>query len=116
MSDIFTETLLEKWEKNDFMAFALMYAAYADNNLRYEEYDAIESIVGQKAAQFAKKLMEKLNKSERTQMLLRFKPKFFKTDEEVEELLTEMKKIFMADGRFCIMEESALNFLSQVLK
>ena len=46
MSDFIIEALLEKWDDVDFKAFALTYAGYADNNLRYEEYDAIIDVVG----------------------------------------------------------------------
>jgi hypothetical protein len=116
MSDFIIEALLEKWDDVDFKAFALTYAGYADNNLRYEEYDAIIDVVGEKKAQFAKKLMEKLNKTQRTELLLRFRPKFFPTNVEVDKLLADMKQIFLADGRFCIMEQSALAFLEQVMK
>lgn len=116
MSDFIIEALLEKWDEIDFKAFVLMYAGYADNNLRYEEYDAILDVVGEKKAQFARKLMEKLNKTQRTEMLLRLKPKFFPTNVEVDKILADMKKIFLADGRFCIMEQSALAFLEDVMK
>ena len=116
MADYIIDALLEKWDAQDFKAFALMYAGYADNNLRYEEYDAIIDVVGDKKAQFARKLIEKLNKAQRTEMLLRFKPKFFPTEVEVDKILSDMKQIFLADGRFCIMEQSALAFLEQVMK
>jgi len=116
MADYIIEALLEKWDDVDFRAYALMYAAFADNNLRYEEFDAIVDAVGLKKATFARQLMDKLNKSQRTELLLRFKSKFFPTEVELEKVLGEMKKIFLADGRFCIMEQSALAFLEESMK
>mgnify|MGYP003661615739 CR=1 FL=1 len=38
--------LLPTWDKENFLAYAMMYAAYADNQLRDEEYEAIKDKVG----------------------------------------------------------------------
>ncbi len=115
MADKISALLLEKWDSKDFEAYVLMYAAYADNQLKDEEFQAIVDHVGNEKAEFSKKLIEKLNKTERTEMLLRFKPKFFATEAEAAKILDEMQEIFEADGRFCIMEQSALLFLRSVM-
>lgn len=113
--DINPDNLLEMWTDEQFMAYALTYAAYADNQLRPEEYEAICEQVGTENAERANRLILKLNKTERTELLLRFKDRFFKDEGALEDMLGRMQEIFEADGRFCILEKSSVTFLRNVL-
>lgn len=104
------------WSENDFLAYVLMYAAYADKKLAYEEYMAISDIVGSQQAKKAKDLIERLDSEQQDALLLRCKDRFLKTEAELTALFEKIQRIFDADGRFCILEKSAKMYLEKILR
>ena len=106
---------IDLWSYEDFLAFILMYAAYADMELLEEELDLIEQQVGTERMKTAKKVMDKLNDNERIDLILSFREKYFPTKEDHEKLFADMKTIFLADGNYNQLEKMVLMYLKKIL-
>ncbi|MCB0481950.1 MAG: TerB family tellurite resistance protein [Flavobacteriales bacterium] len=106
---------IDLWSYEDFLAFALMYAALADNELVEDEVDLIVKRVGVEREEMARKIMEKLSDSERIDLILSFREKYFPTKADHEKLFNDMKEIFMADGKYNQLEQFIMMYLRRIL-
>lgn len=106
---------VDLWEYQDFLAFVLMYAAYADMEVVQDEIDAIESRVGHDKFVQARKIMDKLNDVERLDLILSFREKYFPSEDDHEKLYADMKEIFLADGKYNQLEHTVLRYLKRIL-
>lgn len=106
---------IDLWEYQDFLAFVLIYAAYADMEVVEEEIDAIERRVGHEKFVQARRIMDKLNDSERIDLILSFREKYFPTKEDHDKLYSDMKEIFLADGNYNQLEKAILMYLKHIL-
>ncbi|MBD81212.1 MAG: hypothetical protein CL840_20000 [Crocinitomicaceae bacterium] len=106
---------IDNWSYEDFLSFILVYAAYADTEVRQEEIEAIEERVDHAHFLNAKRVIEKLNDSERIDLILSFREKYFPTPEEHQKLFDDMKSIFLADGKFNQLEQIVLMYLRRIL-
>lgn len=106
---------IDLWSYEDFLAFVLMYAAYADNELVQDEIDAMVEKVGKDREENAKKIMDKLSDSERIDLILSFREKFFPTKEDHEKLFADMKTVFLADGKYNQLEQFIMMYLKRIL-
>ena len=106
---------VDLWSYEDFLAFVLMYAAYADLEVLEEETDLIEQQVGHERTVLAKKIMDKLNDNERIDLIISFREKYFPTDEDHAKLFEDMKRIFLADGNYNQLEKAIMMYLKRLL-
>lgn len=106
---------IDLWSYEDFLAFVLMYAAYADMELLDEEVELMEERVGHERTVMAKRIMDKLNDNERISVILSFRDKFFPTKEDHDKLFADMKSIFLADGNYNQLEKVVLMYLKKIL-
>ena len=106
---------IDLWSYEEFLAFVLMYAAYADNEFVEEELDEIIKRVGFEKEEQARKIINKLSDSERIDLILSFREKYFPTEADHEKLYDDMKSIFQADGRYNQLEKAVLMYLKRIL-
>ena len=103
------------WNQNEFLAFALLYAAHVDIDFSEEEQEKIKSLVDEET--YNKLYAEFMNMSDYKSLetILSYKGLYFPTADRKSELLHQMKQLFEADGDFSIMEKELLQFLEKLM-
>lgn len=96
------------WIYDDFLAFALLYAANVDIDVAAKERNLIIEKVGREKYARAAKCFNQCNDYERLQTILSLKERFFPNEEEKEKVLRNIKEMFLADGKFEQIEKSLL--------
>lgn len=104
------------WNREEFEAYLLFYAANADFIETEEERALIHSKVSQKAYIKMQAEFEKDTDYERIQKIIATAERFELTKEEVDTLFNEISQLFEADGKIDILERSVFIGLKRVLK
>jgi len=116
LPDLKTKPMNElQWNYSEFLTFLLIHAGYADLELTQDERDLIENRFG---AETFKKILaeyEVLGEYERLKEILKYKGVYFPTAERKMEILSEMKKVFDADGLYSKLEVNLMDFLNHML-
>jgi len=103
------------WNQNEFLAFALLYAAHVDIDFSEEEQEQIRSLVdGDTYDKLYAQFIE-MSDYKALEIILSYKGLYYPTHDRKNELLARMKKLFMADGDFSIMEKELLLFLEKLM-
>jgi len=103
------------WSYNDFLTFMLIYAASADLMIRDEEKEFINEKIGAGRLEALLEFFDANSDYENLQIIMSFKDKYYPTDEKKEQLLEDMKGVFMADNSSGILEENQLMMIRKVL-
>ncbi len=103
------------WNQNEFLAFSLLYAAHVDIDFSEEEKEQIKTLVDEDT--YNKLYAEFMNMSDykSLEIILSYKGLYFPTSDRKNELLSQMKTLFEADGDFSIMEKELLLFLEKLM-
>ncbi|MBC8342930.1 MAG: hypothetical protein ISR55_02335 [Bacteroidetes bacterium] len=104
MADINTTN----WTYDDFLAFALLYAANADIDIANKEKMLIIEKVGREKYALASQSFNKCNDYERLQLILSLKQRFYPNEEDKEKVIRNVKEMFLADGKFEHIEKNLL--------
>ncbi|MBT3302331.1 MAG: hypothetical protein HOD63_08530 [Bacteroidetes bacterium] len=96
------------WTYEDFLAFAMLYAANVDIDVASREKKLIIDKVGRDKYALASKCFNSCNDYERLQTILSLKSRFYPNEEEKEKVLRNIKELFLADGKFEQIEKSLL--------
>lgn len=104
-----------KWNFNEFSAFLLIYAAYADNVCTPEEEEMILSKVNQQTYQLIEAEFKSLNDDEVLNIIMTYKGLYFPTSERKNELLAMLKKEFFSDGEYSQIEQSLMIALKRIM-
>lgn len=103
------------WTSDEFMAFMMIYAAYADNFFATEEKDLIIEKVGQKVFEEVHDYYQSLSDMDRIMDIASFRDKYIDTPEKKQMVLDEMEKIFKSDGEFARVEQEVLKSMAAIL-
>ena len=104
-----------KWNFQEFCAFLLIYAASADMELKEEEFEFIYEKVGREDFKSIYQTFDKLTDYERIQIILTYKGLYFPNMERKRELLHLIKKQFLSDHEFSIMEQNLFRLLNKLM-
>lgn len=104
------------WSKNDLKAYLLLFAANADFVETKDEKQFIKSKAGKDEYRHIHDEFEEDTDYERIQKIQKFVEKEDYSDEQIEDLLSEMKELFKSDGEYKGAERSIYYGLKKVLK
>ena len=104
-----------KWNFKEFSAFLMLYAASADLKVTTDEKDAIMEKVNEETFEKIWKEYNSMSDINKINTILSYKGLYFPTADRTNELLDLMKKEFMADGEFSLLEKNLMRILKKLL-
>jgi len=103
------------WNKEDYQAFALIYAANVDSEVLEPEEEAIVEMVGKERADRIQRVSKTLSDFETLQVLEGERHRFYPGAEGKEQLLNEVKVLFKSDGKYSQLEQVIAHNLKRLL-
>ncbi len=103
------------WNYEEFCAYVLIYASYADLEFSKEEKDLIIKSVGQERFEKLEATYLEHGDYERLQIIMDHKGVYYPTADRKQELIEKISQLFNADGEFSRPEKTLLLFLQKLL-
>lgn len=100
---------------NEFLGLLLIYVAHVDMDFSQEEKNLIKQKIGNQAMEKVLKDFENMSDFQAFQTILSYKGAYFPIAEQKEEILENMKKLFLADEDFSTLEKETYHFLEKML-
>jgi hypothetical protein len=94
------------WDKEQFLTFVLLYAAFADLNIKEEEEDYISNKVGIDEYNDVKKVFMSHTDIERAQMIASYSQDEDFDREYAQMIKNELEDLFLSDGSYTQWEKS----------
>lgn len=104
-----------KWNFQEFSAFLMLYAANADLEVTEDEKDAILKKVDQATFDRINEEYIHLSDKEKIDLIMSYKGVHFPTAERTNELLDIMKKEFLADGTYSLLERNLMMIMKKLM-
>lgn len=108
-----TET---NWSQNEFKTYLFLYAANADYIVTETEKDIIKELIDAKHYHTLYVELNNDNDYQSIQKILYNLKKFDYSENDTENLLTEIKELFLSDGEFNHLEKIMLKNLEKIFK
>jgi len=110
------DTTETNWSQNEFKTYLFLYAANADYIVTETEEDIIKELVDIK--HYHKLYAELKNDSDfqSIQKVIFNLKKFNYSKDDIENLLLELKELFLSDGKFNHLEKIMLKNLEKIFK
>ena len=105
-----------KWSEHAFKAYLCLYAAESNFEIHFEEKKLIDSKFNPETIDKIKKETGDLNDFQRSQIITNYIKSKSYTEKQLDELLSEIKEIYFADGNFDQYEQSIYNMLNKIMK
>ena len=105
----------DKWDKEDYLAFILLYLAESDGNLEAEELKYIADHLGKEHLDHIRKPATKCNDYQCLEIMQNLRPRFYPGEEGIDTLKMEMKALFLVDGRFSQFENQFVQLIAKQL-
>lgn len=100
----------------EYLAFLMLFAAYADQNLSKEEILDIIDHIGKAEYVKMKELILSMNDQQRIDLILEHKKEFLVSADKVDQALADIKEVFLSDQIFTQVEKFHYHFLSNFLR
>ena len=104
------------WTKNDLSAYLLLYCAHADFIETSEELEMVKSKVNRNEYERIHREFEADNDFQSIQKIQHTVHRLDLSNEQLEEMVAEMKDLFFADGHFEAAEQAVFVGLRHILK
>lgn len=104
------------WTPNEFHAYLMFYVAEADHTLEQEEKEIIMKKVDFDHYQKIKKEFQNDNDFQCIQKIMKYKEKYYNTENGSKELLNEIKSVFLSDGNYDTLEQNMYIYIKQLFK
>jgi hypothetical protein len=104
------------WTKNELVAYILLYAANSDFSESNNERNIIISKVDMDEFQKIHEEFDNDNDYQSIQKIISGIEAHHYSKDEISELLSDLKKMFFADGEFDIYEQNMFLFFKKILK
>jgi len=104
-----------KWNFQEFSAFLMLYAASADLKVTSDEKEAILEKVNEETYEEICKEYHSMSDINKIDLILSYKGLYFPTAARTNELLDLMKKEFLADGEYSLLEQNLMRVLKKLL-
>lgn len=104
-----------KWNHSEFSAFLLLYGAFADMEMTKEEEAMIRSKVNDETYNKIKEEFDSTNDYQQVEIIMAYKGLYFPTVDRRNELLDMIKKEFLADGDYSLMEHNLMGLLQKLM-
>ena len=104
------------WTDNEFRAYLFLYAA--DSNFEYnaEEKSFIESKFDTEILKNIKEQTDDLNDYQRSQIITEYIKISNYNQDELDDMLRQVKEVFQIDGKFDQYEKSIFKMLKKIMK
>ena len=99
--------IYKTWTYEDFIAFALYYAAMSDFIFTDEEKELVLKHTNDDSFKEISHFYKNNSDYENAQVIIYFKDNFLKTDEDKLNLKAAVKEMFDSDGEYNILEKTA---------
>lgn len=106
---------VNKYSRDQFLAFVLLYAAHIDIEFSPEEKNMIKERVSPEDFDEVYGDFNDMSDYEALQSIMNHKNQFFASDEDKERLFTEIKTLFFADGKYAVQEKTLYHFLKKLI-
>jgi uncharacterized tellurite resistance protein B-like protein len=100
---------------DQFNAFLLIHASYADLDFSESEKTSILKLVDEDTFKKVNHLYDSLGDYQRLDMIVTYRPKHYPTPESKKELMKLITKQFTADGEISKLESTLYQFLIRLL-
>lgn len=108
-------TLETNWTRAEFKAYLLTYAAKADYIETREEKAIIKKLVSKDDYRKIHREIDGDNDYQSLQKIMHNLEKFNYSKEELDILIEDIKKLFMSDGKYDVLEQNMLFSLKRLL-
>lgn len=105
----------QPWTKEEFHTYLLIYSMNADYSESQNELDIIKNRVGETTYSKMHSVFEKDNDYQSIQKVQKAIDDLNYSKEEVTNLFTEIKELFLSDGKFDILEQNLMLGLKKIL-
>ena len=104
------------WTENEFRAYLFLYAA--DSNFEYHaaEKSFIESKFDSEILKKIKEQTDDLNDYQRSQIITEYIKINDYSQEQLDDMLKQLKEVYQVDGKFDQYEQSIFNMLTKIMK
>jgi hypothetical protein len=103
------------WTKEELVAYVLLYTANSDLNIENHEKNVIISKVDMKTFSKVHEEFDKDNDYQSLQKIIKGLEAHNYSKNDLEGLFVDIKKLFLSDGSFDVMEQSMLAYLKKIL-
>lgn len=107
---------MKKLSHEEYLAFLLLYAAYADLELNRDEVEHILDCIDKEVFIDTKRYFLSLNDKARLDTLLAQKKQYLATQNMVDITLNEIRNLFICDHKMLPIEQFYYNFLKKELQ
>ena len=107
---------IKTWTKEEFELYLLIYASQANFFESEQELDFIESKFKKENIHRIHKQVKELNDYYRCQIIIDFIKSNDYSQNELDNILLQIKEIFNSDGAFDMLEQQSLYMLEKLLK
>jgi len=104
-----------KWNHSEFCAFLLLYGAFADMEMTKEEEAMIRAKVNDETFTTIKEEYDATTDDQKVEIILAYKGLYYPTIDRRNELLDMIKKEFLADGDYSLMEHNLMGLLQKLM-
>ena len=106
----------EKWSRKELKAYLLLYAAHSDFIETEDEKKLIISKVDKATYKRIHKEFDSDNDFERIEKITDGLSAHDYTSEELEQLMADMKEVFLADGEYDTLERNLMMIMEHIMK
>ncbi len=110
------EDLQTQWTKKEFEAYVLLYCSYADLKETAEETHYIEEKIKHLDVERIRHEFEQDNDFQSNQKIQSTLRRFKYSEQELSNLLTEIKELFLADGVYHMLERNMSTVFDRLIK
>ena len=104
------------WSKDEFLAYLLIYAAQANQIETKEEKEFIESRFDLKMLKKIYKEINNDNDYQRIQKVMVYTYQENYLNQDLDNLLREIKELLLCDGKFDATEQALYHYLKKIFK
>lgn len=101
--------------KEEFVIFVMLYAANIDGQVHKKEEALIRELFDAKLFDKVREKFDKYSDYESLEIIQSCKDYYYPTKEDLQLLLEDIKKMFLADDKFSNLEQASLNILEKIL-
>ena len=101
------------WSDEEFKAYLCLYAAESNFEIHAEEKRLIDSKFSLETIEKIKEETDDLNDYQRSQIITGYIKEKTTFQEQLEDMLSDIKEVYFADGKFDQYEQSIYNMLKK---
>lgn len=109
-------TNYKKWTEKEFKTYLCLYAAYSNFEYNEDEKKLIESKFDSKTIEKVKSETDDLNDRQRSSIINDYIKLNNYDQKKIDEMLSEVKEVYLADGDFDKYEQSIYKMLKKIMR